>query len=44
MRAHLEQAEKLRNEFQRQSWFVDAVEIYCAAVRSFADELVRAAR
>ncbi len=41
MRAHLEQAEKLRSEFQRQSWFVDAVEIYCAAVRSFAEELVQ---
>ena len=41
MRAHLEQVEKLRNEFQRQSWFVDAVEIYCEAVRSFAEELVQ---
>jgi DNA mismatch repair protein MutS len=41
MRAHLDQAEKLRNEFQRQSWFVDAVEIYCAAVRSYAEELVQ---
>ena len=39
MRAHLDQVEKLRNAFQRHSWFVDAVEIYCAAVRSFAEEL-----
>ena len=39
MRAHLDQVEKLRNGFQRHSWFVDAVEIYCAAVRSFAEEL-----
>jgi DNA mismatch repair protein MutS len=41
MRAHLEQAEKLRNDFQRQSWFVDAVEIYCAVVRSYAEALVQ---
>ena len=41
MRAHLDQVKKLRNEFQRHSWFVDAVEIYCAAVRSFADELAQ---
>ena len=39
MRAHLDQVEKLRNGFQRHSWFVDAVDIYCAAVRSFAEEL-----
>ena len=39
MRAHLDQVENLRNAFQRHSWFVDAVEIYCAAVRSLAEEL-----
>jgi DNA mismatch repair protein MutS len=39
MRAHLDQVEKLRNALQRQSWFVDAVEIYCAAVRTFAEQL-----
>ena len=39
MRAHLARVEKLRNAFQRHSWFVDAAEIYCAAVRSFGNEL-----
>jgi DNA mismatch repair protein MutS len=39
MRAHLDQVEKLRNVYQRHSWFVDAVEIYCAAVRACAGEL-----
>jgi DNA mismatch repair protein MutS len=39
MRAHLDQAEQLHYELQRQSWFVDAVEIYCHAVRALADEL-----
>ena len=39
MRAHLDHAENLRYALQRHSWFVDAVEIYCAAVRSLATEL-----
>jgi len=39
MRAHLDQAEHLRYELQRQSWFVDAVEVYCDAVRVLADDL-----
>jgi DNA mismatch repair protein MutS len=39
MREHLEQRDALRHELQRQSWFVDAVEIYCEAVRALADGL-----
>ena len=43
MRVHLGQVEKLRNALQRQSWFVDAVEIYCEAVRSLAEEIAECA-
>lgn len=32
MRAHLAQAEKLYYEYQKASWFLDAVDIYCDAV------------
>ncbi|HJS94477.1 MAG TPA: hypothetical protein VJ741_09450 [Solirubrobacteraceae bacterium] len=39
MRAHLNQVEHLRSPFQQQSWFVDAVEIYCGSVRSLGEEL-----
>lgn len=39
MRQHLAQAEKLHYEYQKKSWFLDAMEIYCDAVRSLADEL-----
>jgi len=39
MREHLSQAEKLHYELQRQSWFVDAVEIYCDAVCVLVDDL-----
>jgi DNA mismatch repair protein MutS len=39
MRGHLEQVEKLHYELQRQSWFVDAVEIYSDAVRALAADL-----
>jgi hypothetical protein len=38
MRDHLAQAEKLRYGYQKERWFLDAVEIYCDAVRSLADE------
>jgi DNA mismatch repair protein MutS len=41
MREHLAQADKLRYALQKQAWFVDAVEIYCDAVRSLVDELTR---
>jgi DNA mismatch repair protein MutS len=39
MRAHLAQAGKLRYELQKQSWFLDAAELYCDAVRSLAADL-----
>jgi DNA mismatch repair protein MutS len=39
MRAHLAQSAELHFELQQQSWFVDAVEIYCEAVRTLVGEL-----
>ncbi|MGH3231702.1 MAG: MutS-related protein [Streptosporangiaceae bacterium] len=39
MREHLAQAEKLHYPLQKQARFLDAVEIYCAAVCSLAEEL-----
>jgi DNA mismatch repair protein MutS len=39
MRDHLAEVEKLHYPLQKQAWFLDAVEIYCEAVRSLADEL-----
>ena len=39
MRKHLAQVEKLHYTLQKQAWFLDAVEIYCAAVRTLAEEL-----
>ena len=39
MREQLAEAERLRYELQKQSWFLDAAGIYCAAVRSLAEEL-----
>jgi len=39
MRRHLAQADELRYEYQKASWFLDAVEIYCNAVSYLADEL-----
>jgi len=39
MRQHLEQVRKLRYQLQKQAWFLDAVEIYCTAVRALAEEL-----
>ena len=39
MRGHLEQVEKLHYELQKQSWFVDAVEIYREGVRALAADL-----
>lgn len=37
MREHLAQAEKLHYEYQKERWFLDAVEIYCDALRSLED-------
>lgn len=39
MRAQLAQAEKLYYRYQKERWFLDAVEIYCDAVGALADEL-----
>lgn len=41
MRVHLAQAEKLRYKYQKERWFLDAVEIYCGAVNSLAEEFTR---
>ncbi len=43
MREHLAQVEKLHYQLQKQSWFLDAVEIYCEAVRSLAEDLAERA-
>ena len=39
MREHLAQVKKLHYALQKQAWFLDAVEIYCEAVCSLAEEL-----
>ena len=39
MREHLAQAEKLYYQYQKKSWFLDAVEIYCDAVASLVRDL-----
>ncbi len=39
MRAHLAQADNLYYKYQKQAWFLDAVEIYCDAVHRFAEDL-----
>jgi DNA mismatch repair protein MutS len=43
MREHLDQVEKLHYQLQKQSWFLDAVEIYCEAVHSLAADLTERA-
>ena len=43
MREHLTQAGKLHYQLQKQSWFLDAVEIYCAGVRLLAEDLAERA-
>jgi DNA mismatch repair ATPase MutS len=43
MRQHIAQAGKLRYEYQRERWFLDAVEIYCDAADSLAGDLAGAA-
>jgi DNA mismatch repair protein MutS len=39
MRSHLARAKKLYYELQKQRWFLDAVEIYCDAVRQLSKDL-----
>jgi DNA mismatch repair ATPase MutS len=41
MRKHLAQAEKLHYKYQKERWFVDAVEIYCDAVSALTEKLDR---
>jgi len=38
-REHLAQVKKLHYRLQKEAWFLDAVDIYCDAVPSLADEL-----
>ncbi|MBO0685035.1 MAG: DNA mismatch repair protein MutS [Candidatus Dormibacteraeota bacterium] len=39
VRRHLEQADELRHRYQKESWFLDAVELYCGAVDRLAADL-----
>jgi DNA mismatch repair ATPase MutS len=39
MREHLAQADKLYYKYQKKSWFLDAVEIYCEAVNCLVHDL-----
>jgi DNA mismatch repair protein MutS len=39
MREYLAQAEKRRYKYQKERWFLDAVDIYCDAVHTLADAL-----
>jgi len=39
MREHLAQADKLHYKYQKESWFLDAVEIYCDAVNCLVHDL-----
>jgi DNA mismatch repair protein MutS len=39
MRKHLAAVEQLRYRYQKESWFLEAVETYCDAVSSLAEEL-----
>lgn len=38
-RAHVAQVEKLHHPLQKQAWLLDAIEIYCEAVGSLAEDL-----
>ena len=39
MREHLAQADKLYHKYQKDKWFLDAVEIYCDAVNCLVHDL-----
>jgi DNA mismatch repair protein MutS len=39
VRGHLAQAHTLRYKYQKESWFLDAVSIYCGAVTTLASDL-----
>jgi hypothetical protein len=42
MREHLVQADKRYYQYQKESWFLDAVEIYCDAINCLAHDLTAA--
>jgi DNA mismatch repair ATPase MutS len=42
MREHLAQADQLYYKYQKERWFLDAVEIYCDAVNQLANDLCAA--
>jgi DNA mismatch repair protein MutS len=42
MRGHLTQAEKLSYKYQKESWFLDAVDAYCGAVSHLSYDLTHA--
>lgn len=39
MRDHLAQADKLHYNYQKERWFLDAVEVYCDAINRLVDDL-----
>ena len=39
MRSYLAQMDKLHDRYQRERWFLDAVDIYCQSTRSFAGQI-----
>jgi DNA mismatch repair ATPase MutS len=39
MREYLAQADKLYYKYQKERWFLDAIELYCQAVRDLSEEL-----
>jgi DNA mismatch repair protein MutS len=41
MRRHLIGVDRLRHKYQQESWFLDAVEIYCQAVATLTRDLTR---
>lgn len=43
MRLHLAQANKLSYEYQKERWFLEAVAVYCGAIRRLAEDLNRVA-
>jgi len=43
MREHLAQADGLYNMYQKEAWFLDAVEVYCDAVKCLEEGLLREA-
>ncbi len=43
MRSHVAQAEKMRNTYEADAWFLEAIAMYCDAVRDFSAQLDSAA-